>query len=68
LAGIRATARELGVSTDTVIKELIKEELIDYVNKDYMGSHKNITVRIEMDEMWRFYHEKKASNLAVVGY
>jgi insertion element IS1 protein InsB len=32
--------------------------MIDYVNKDYLGSHKNITIRVEMDEMWSFYHDK----------
>jgi insertion element IS1 protein InsB len=29
------------------------------VNKDYLESHKNITIRVEMDEMWGFYHDKK---------
>jgi insertion element IS1 protein InsB len=29
------------------------------VNKDYLESHENITIRIEMDEMWSFYHDKK---------
>jgi transposase-like protein len=29
------------------------------VNKEYLESHKNITIQVEMDEMWRFYHDKK---------
>jgi IS1 family transposase len=29
------------------------------VNKDYLASHENLTVRIEMDEMRSFYHDKK---------
>jgi insertion element IS1 protein InsB len=29
------------------------------VNKEYLESHKNITIRVEMDEMWSFYHDKK---------
>ena len=29
------------------------------MNKEYLESHKNITIRVEMDEMWRFYHDKK---------
>ena len=57
-AGIRAIARELGISTDTVISELKKENLIDYVNKEYFQVHENITLRVEMDEMWSFYHDK----------
>jgi predicted DNA binding CopG/RHH family protein len=56
---IWATARELGASADTVIKELKKEKQIDYVNKEYLESHKNITIRVEKDEMRGFYHDKK---------
>ena len=33
--------------------------MLDYVNKPYLESHKNITIRVEMDEMWSFYHDKK---------
>jgi insertion element IS1 protein InsB len=29
------------------------------VNKDYLESHKNVTVGIETDEMWSFYRDKK---------
>jgi insertion element IS1 protein InsB len=29
------------------------------MNKEYFETHKNITIRIEMDEMWSFYHDKK---------
>jgi insertion element IS1 protein InsB len=32
--------------------------MIDYVNKDYLESHKSITIRVEMDEMWSFYPDK----------
>ena len=32
--------------------------MIEYVNKEYLLSHKNITIRVEMDEMWSFYHDK----------
>ncbi|MDR1072458.1 MAG: helix-turn-helix domain-containing protein [Treponema sp.] len=58
--GIRAIARELGISADTVIKELKKkEDKIEYVNKDCLKSHKNVTINMEMDEMWSFFHGKK---------
>ena len=33
--------------------------MIEYVNKDYLKSHENITIRVEMDEMWSFYQNKK---------
>jgi insertion element IS1 protein InsB len=33
--------------------------LIEYVNKDCLESHKNITILVETDEMWSFYHDKK---------
>ena len=33
--------------------------MIEYVNRDYLLSHKNITIRVEMDEMWSFYQDKK---------
>jgi insertion element IS1 protein InsB len=36
-----------------------KEDKIEYENKDYLESHKNVTVRIEMDEMRSCYHDKK---------
>ena len=29
------------------------------MNKEYLESHKNITIRVEMDEMWSFYQDKK---------
>jgi insertion element IS1 protein InsB len=29
------------------------------VNKAYFETHKNITIKVEMDEMWSFYHDKK---------
>lgn len=28
------------------------------MNMDYFLSHQNIEIRIEMDEMWSFYHDK----------
>ncbi len=57
-AGIRAISHELSISTDTVIAEL-KKNLIDFVNKEYFASHDSIKIRIEMDEMWSYYHDKK---------
>jgi insertion element IS1 protein InsB len=33
--------------------------MTEQVNKEYLESHKNITIRVEMDEMWSFYHDKK---------
>jgi insertion element IS1 protein InsB len=33
--------------------------MIECVNKDCLESHKNITIRVEMDEMGSFYHDKK---------
>ena len=33
--------------------------MIDYVNKEYFASHDNIKIRVEMDEMWSFYHDKE---------
>ena len=33
--------------------------MISYVNEDYFKSHNIITIDIEMDEMWSFYHDKK---------
>ena len=32
--------------------------MIDYVNKDYFTSRENIKIRVEMDEMWSYYHDK----------
>ena len=29
------------------------------MNKEYIASHDNIKIRIEMDEMWSYYHDKK---------
>jgi insertion element IS1 protein InsB len=29
------------------------------VNKEYLESHKNISIRVETDEMWSFYPDKK---------
>jgi IS1 family transposase len=48
--------REPGVSTDKVIKELKKEDMIGYVNKGYPESHRNVTIRVEM---WSFYQDKR---------
>jgi insertion element IS1 protein InsB len=28
------------------------------VNREYFETHKNIIIRLEMDEMWSFYHDK----------
>jgi transposase-like protein len=60
-AGIRAIAREIEASSDTVIKELKKENPTDYVNKEYLKSHNNITVgvEVEMDKMGSFCPDKK---------
>ena len=33
--------------------------MIDYVNKEYFASHDDVKIRIEMDEMWSFYHDKE---------
>jgi IS1 family transposase len=33
--------------------------MIDCVNKEYFYSHSDIKIRVEMDEMWSFYHDKK---------
>jgi IS1 family transposase len=32
--------------------------MIEYVNKDYLLRHRNITIRVEMDKLWSFYHDK----------
>jgi insertion element IS1 protein InsB len=32
--------------------------MIEYVNREYLESHKKVTIRAEMDEMWSFYHDK----------
>ncbi|GHU48251.1 hypothetical protein FACS1894200_04950 [Spirochaetia bacterium] len=58
-AGIRAIARQLEISTGTVLSELRKKEnLIDNVNKAYLETHKHVKLEIEMDEMWSFYGDK----------
>jgi hypothetical protein len=31
--------------------------MIEYVNKEYLETHKNITIKVEMDEMWSFYSQ-----------
>jgi hypothetical protein len=67
-AGVRTTAREPGVGTDAVIKELKKETRIELVNRNYFESHNNIIMNIEMYEMWSFSRDKKASNLVLSGY
>jgi insertion element IS1 protein InsB len=33
--------------------------MLEYVNKDSLESPENVTIRVEMDEMWSFYHDKK---------
>lgn len=33
--------------------------MIEYVNQEYFESHKDIKIRVEMDEMWSFYHNKR---------
>ena len=59
-AGIRAIARRLKVSTDTVIAELKKKEhSLSHINKEYFAGHSSIKIRIEMDEMWSFYGDKE---------
>ena len=29
------------------------------MNKEYFDTHKDIKIRVEMDEMWSFYHDKE---------
>ena len=36
-----------------------KEHLISSVNKEYFQSHSSGKIRVEMDEMWSFYHDKE---------
>jgi insertion element IS1 protein InsB len=38
---------------------LKKEDDISYVNKEYFHTHSHGKIRIEMDKMWSFYHDKK---------
>jgi IS1 family transposase len=33
--------------------------MIEYVNKEYLEIHKNITIRVEMNEMRSLYPDKK---------
>jgi insertion element IS1 protein InsB len=33
--------------------------MIEHVNKAYFETHKSGTIRVEMDEMWSFYQDKK---------
>jgi IS1 family transposase/transposase-like protein len=67
-SGIRAIARSLGISKDTVIAVLKSvQEDIWYVNYNYIKEHANETFDVEftsvleseMDEMWSFYGDKK---------
>jgi IS1 family transposase len=32
--------------------------MIEQVNKEYLESHERVAIRVEMDEMWSFYHDK----------
>lgn len=66
-SGIRAIARELGISRNTVTSILRSfEKDIWYVNYDYLQrlAEKDIEIEIvsgtevEMDEMWSFVHDK----------
>jgi len=36
-----------------------KENLISNVNKEYFQAHSSGKIRVEMDEMWSFYHDKQ---------
>jgi len=36
-----------------------KETVISQVNKEYFQSHSSGKIRVEMDEMWSFYHSKE---------
>ena len=36
-----------------------KENLISNVNKEYFRAHSSGKIRLEMDEMWSFYHDKQ---------
>ena len=65
--GVRATARSLGISKDTVISTLRSfEPSLWYVNHEYLETMagKGLEIEIvsgteaEMDEMWSFVHDK----------
>jgi IS1 family transposase/transposase-like protein len=65
--GIRAIARTLDISTNTVLSELKKkEDWLNQVNINYIESHRNSHIEadlifveeVEMDEMWSFVHDK----------
>lgn len=67
-SGIRAIARSLHISKDTVTSALKSaEENIWYVNHNYLDEHPNEVFDVEfasvpeseMDEMWSFYGDKK---------
>jgi IS1 family transposase/transposase-like protein len=66
-SGMRATARALGIAKGTVTSALRNiEPLLWHVNHDYINTHKNggITVELvslnkaEMDELWSFTGDK----------
>ena len=66
-SGIRAIARSLGISKDTVISTLRSfETSLWYVNQSYLEKHSNedsvieivSATEAEMDEMWSFVHDK----------
>jgi IS1 family transposase/transposase-like protein len=66
-SGIRATARILEIAKGTVTSILKSiEKLLWYVNYDYIMSHKDSNIEVdmvlvdeaEMDEMWSFVHDK----------
>lgn len=67
-SGIRATARTLGISPDTVMSALKSVETnIWHVNHNYIEAHLAETYDVEfislseseMDEMWSFFGDKK---------
>jgi IS1 family transposase/transposase-like protein len=66
-SGTRATARLLEIAKGTVTAALRGiEKLLWYVNYDYINTHKNTNIEVdmvlvdeaEMDEMWSFVHDK----------
>ena len=35
-----------------------KEAFLSHINKEYFAGHSHIKIRVEMDGMWSFYHNK----------
>ena len=63
-SGIRDTARVLSISTNTVMKELKKESLIEKVNKKWLKQRHDrelevSILKVEVDEMQSFVAKKE---------